>query len=136
MTTVSRREGAAKANAASDVSASAGAEKRSHETTDPRGRPLKIRRLTALDRMRLALIVGAEAAENASFMKYATLAYSVTAIDGAAVATNSLRELEAVVANLDEGGLSAVLTGWLDAGWIVLGSESDPTAEHEAAVKN
>jgi len=108
---------------------------REHTVTDPRGRSITLKKPTALDRMRLALIVGAEAADNPSFMLYANLGSSVSGVDGRLLRVNSQRELDAIVQELDEDGLAAVFTGWREAGWIGAATE-EAASEHTAAVKN
>jgi hypothetical protein len=101
-------------------------------TTDARGRQITIKKLTALRRMQLALIVGADASDNGAYMIYANLAASVTAIDGEPCMSMSKPQLEAAVQRLDEDGLQAVIAGWNEAGWI--GAESQ--ADHDDKLKN
>jgi len=103
-----------------------------HVVTDGRGRKIAIKKLTALKRMQLALMVGGEAADNGAYMIYINLAASVTAIDGEPVTTFTKLQLEVAVQRLDEDGLQAVMAGWIEAGWI--GSESQ--TDHEDNVKN
>jgi hypothetical protein len=116
--------------------ASAPAECRAITVTTTSGRQIAVRKLTALDRMRLALAVGAEAAENGAFMLYANLGASVTAIDGEPFAVNTRREIDLVVQVLDEEGMAAVLGGWRDAGWISAAEPGQASADHVEAVKN
>lgn len=107
------------------------------EVVDGRGRRLGLKKLTALDRMQLSLIVGAAASENRAFMVYANLAASVFKIDDDIASIDNMRTLNALVAQLDEDGLEAVMRGWTLAGW-----NNSPVAEdapergHEADVKN
>jgi hypothetical protein len=65
---------------------------------DALGRQLSVRRLSALDRLRLFKAVGPELAQNAPYLGMAMLAASVTAIEG---------QLEALVQRLGDEGLSA-----------------------------
>jgi hypothetical protein len=114
---------------------------RTNETTvrDARGRTITLKKPTALDRMRLALLVGSDASENAAFMQYANLAASVLTIDGMPAPLTSMIALEGLVGQLDEDGLAAVLQGWLDAGWIKLppkDGEAAPGLAKDNAAKN
>lgn len=79
---------------------------------DSRGRSIKIKKLSALDRMNLFKAVGAEESENRLFMSYANAAAAVTELDGARVSfpMNQI-QLSALVARLDEDGLEAVVNG-------------------------
>ena len=79
---------------------------------DRRGRTIKIKKLSALDRMRLFKAVGAEDSENRLFMSYASAAAAVTEFEGLAVppVANQI-QLSALVARLDEDGLEAVVNG-------------------------
>lgn len=81
-----------------------------HEATDPRGRKVALRKLNALDRMRLTELVGGENAKNEAYMTYATLAYHVAGIDGDVVPKPATKaQLEALVQRLDEDGLAAAV---------------------------
>jgi hypothetical protein len=76
---------------------------------DAIGRQITVRRLKALDRMRICELVGAENAANDRYYGYAALAYSVSEIDGEPTATLSTKaQLEALVQRLDDEGLDAV----------------------------
>ncbi len=87
---------------------------------DAQGRTLSIRRLGALDRLRLFKAAGAGLVGNAGWMGMATLACSVTAIDDVPVpAPASEAQVEALVARLGDAGIAAV------AG--VLSPAADPT---------
>jgi len=77
--------------------------------TDAAGRVLALRRLTALDKLRLYKAAGPALAENAPWMGVALLAASVTAIDAVPVpAPATEAQIEALVGRLGEGGLAAV----------------------------
>ena len=76
---------------------------------DARGRQIGVRKIGALDRMRLFECAGAENSKNEPYMGYAALAYSVASIDGEPVAKpTKLMHLEALVQRLDDDGLNAV----------------------------
>jgi hypothetical protein len=79
---------------------------------DSRGRSIKVKKLSAFDRMRLFKAVGAEDSENRMFMSYASAAAAVTEIEGSPVAfpMNQI-QLSALVSRLDEDGLEAVVNG-------------------------
>jgi hypothetical protein len=85
---------------------------RTASVVDSRGRVIKIKKLSALDRMRLFKAVGAEDSENRLFMSYASAAAAVTELEGLAVTpvANQI-QLSALVARLDEHGLEAVVNG-------------------------
>src|SRR5712671_967618 len=55
--------------------------KRVVETTDSLGRRLKVKFITARDRMMLAKVIGAELAKNEVYLGYATLAWAVVELD-------------------------------------------------------
>jgi hypothetical protein len=79
---------------------------------DPQGRKLKVKKLNALDRMRLYGIAGADNSGNDRFMGYAAIAASVTEIGGEPVMfPESLFQLEALVQRLDEDGIEASARG-------------------------
>jgi hypothetical protein len=106
------------------------------DTLDARGRRLKVRLLTALDRMRLCLLVGAEAAENAAYMLYASLASSLDSLDGEPAPIASLRALEALVQRLDEDGLEAILEAWIQCGWASRELDPQPDTPEARHAKN
>ncbi len=84
--------------------------------TDAQGRTLLLRRLTALDKLRLFKAAGGTLAQNAPWMGLALLAASVSAIDGVPVpAPSNELQIEALVARLDEAGLAAISTALLGA---------------------
>ena len=76
---------------------------------DAQGRVLAVRRLGALDRLRLFKAAGAGLGANAGWMGMATLACSVTAIDDVPVpAPASEAQIEVLVARLGDVGIAAV----------------------------
>lgn len=78
-------------------------------TTDARGRELSLRRLTALDKLRLFKAAGPGLAQNEPWLGMAALACSVAAIDGVPVPPPVTEtQIEALVARLGDDGLGAV----------------------------
>ncbi len=79
------------------------------EVVDALGRRLALRRLSALDRLRLFKAAGPALAGNAGWIGLATLAVSVSAIDDVPVpAPGTEAQIEALVARLSDAGLAAV----------------------------
>lgn len=79
------------------------------DVTDAAGRAISLRRLTALDKLRLYKAAGPVLAQNAPWMGVAVLAASVTAIDGVPVpAPATEAQVEALVGRLGEDALAAV----------------------------
>jgi hypothetical protein len=77
--------------------------------TDDDGRRLTIRRLTALDRLRLFKAAGPILAQNQPWLGMALIASSVHAIDDVPVpAPANEHQVEAMVARLGDSGISAV----------------------------
>ena len=77
--------------------------------TDDDGRQLTIRRLTALDRLRLFKAAGPILAQNQPWLGMALIASSVNAIDEVPVPTPANEvQIEAMVARLGDAGISAV----------------------------
>ena len=78
-------------------------------TRDNAGRSLTLRRLTALDKLRLYKAAGPVLAQNGPWMGVALLASSVAAIDDIPIPTPaSEAQIEALVGRLGEDGLAAV----------------------------
>ncbi len=76
---------------------------------DARGRKLLLRRLTALDTLRLFKAAGPTLAQNEPWLAMAALAFAVLEIDGVPVPTPSTEgQIEALVERLGDEGLSAV----------------------------
>lgn len=79
------------------------------EVTDSRGRIIVVKKLSALDKMRLTRIVGADGSMNQAYMGYAVTAASVVSIDGDPEPfPKSIQAIEAIVAQLDDDGLNVV----------------------------
>jgi hypothetical protein len=77
--------------------------------TDAQGRLLQLRRLTALDKLRLFKAAGPVLSLNRSWLGMAVLAASVTAIDDVPVpAPGNEQQIEALVARLGDAGIAAV----------------------------
>jgi hypothetical protein len=78
--------------------------------TDADGRDIQLRRLTALDKLRLFKALGPELSQNEPYLGMAILAYSVTAIDGVPVpAATTEAQIEGLVAKLGDAGLAAAV---------------------------
>jgi hypothetical protein len=93
--------------------------------TDTQGRRLQLRRLTALDKLRLFKAAGPVLAQNQSWLGMAVLATSVAAIDDVPVPTPvNEAQIEALVARLGDAGIAAV--------GVAL-AESGPSASEAAA---
>lgn len=76
---------------------------------DAEGRQLQLRRMDALDKLRLFKAVGAQLAQNPPYLGMAMLACSVTAIDGVPVpAPGNEQQVEALVSRLGDAGIAAV----------------------------
>jgi len=81
--------------------------------TDMLGRTIAIRKLTALDRMRLFEVIGPELTENQLWLGYALSAASVTSIDGQLWAfPSNKRGVETMVGILGDEGLDAIAKGY------------------------
>jgi len=79
------------------------------ETTDALGRRLTLRRLTALDKLRLFKAAGPQLAQNPPWLGTALLAASVTAIDDIPVPPPvSEGQIESIVQRLGDEGINAV----------------------------
>lgn len=77
--------------------------------SDARGRRLQLRRLTALDKLRLFKAAGPVLAQNQSWLGMAALAVSVAAIDDVPVpAPANEQQIEALVGRLGDEGLAAI----------------------------
>ena len=82
---------------------------RRFDVIDSIGRKLAIRRINALDRLRLLKAAGPELSQNDAWLDVAALAISVVEIDGVprTIATNE-RQIEAMVSELGDSGLQSV----------------------------
>jgi len=77
--------------------------------TDDKGRRLTIKRLTALDRLRLFKAAGPLLAQNPPWLGMALIASSVTAIDDVPVPPPANEtQIEAMIGRLGDAGISAV----------------------------
>lgn len=81
---------------------------------DELDRRITVKFLSALDRMRLAKVLGSKEATNEVYMGYAALAFAVTKVDDEDVATNTIREIEFMVERLGDEGLAAVGQAYRD----------------------
>ena len=98
------------------------------DAVDAEGRVLSLRRLSALDKLRLFKAAGPVLAHNQPWLGLAILAASVTAIDGVPVPLPSTEaHVEAMVARLGDHGLSAIAACLKPA---------DPTPDAGAHAKN
>ncbi len=90
---------------------------------DANGRELVLRRMTALDRLRLFKAVGPTLAQNTPYLGMAMLAASVCAIDGVPVPPPVTEgQLEALVSRLGDTGIAAAAAGLAEAAAPALGS--------------
>ena len=79
------------------------------EVCDKAGRNLKVRRINALDRLRLLKVAGPELSQNDAWLNMAALAFSVMEINGTPrVSPSSERQIEALVSELGDIGLDAI----------------------------
>ena len=77
--------------------------------TDTQGRTLGVKKLGALDRLKMFEVVGADNAKNEAYLGYAALAFHVTSIDGDPIGRPANRmQLESLVQRLGDDGLEAV----------------------------
>lgn len=83
--------------------------------TDSLGRSIQIRKLSALDRMRLYEMLGGSLSENMQYMAYAMVACAVAEIDGVKEGfPSSKRAVEAMVSSLGDEGIEAVSKAYND----------------------
>lgn len=79
------------------------------EITDALGRRLRLRRIGALEKLRLLKAVGPKLAENEAYLGIALLAYAAAAIDSVPLpAPASETQIEMIVERLGEAGLAAI----------------------------
>lgn len=99
-----------------------GAASATQSVADAEGRQLQVRRMGALDKLRLFKAVGAHLAQNPPYLGMAMLACSVMAIDGVPVpAPANEQQVEALVSRLGDVGIAAVAA--------VLEPDADSSAE-------
>ncbi len=80
---------------------------------DAAGRRLELRRMTALDKLRLFKAAGPDLAQNQPWLGMAVLACSVTAVDGVPVPMPVTEaQIETLIARLGDEGIGAV-AAWL-----------------------
>lgn len=102
------------------------------EITDARGRRISVRRLSALDRMRLYAAAGPELSNNIQWIGVAAVAASCAAIDGDPVPKPASRmQVEALVERLDDDGLEAIAEVYKKT--FGVGAEEDIAAKAETA---
>src|ERR1035437_4330455 len=83
------------------------------DAVDERGRRITVKRLTAIDRMRLFSAAGSELSKNDQWIGLAALAASCIAIDGDQVPKPVSRlQIEALVDRLGDEGIAAVGEGY------------------------
>lgn len=79
------------------------------EVTDALGRRLTVRRINALDRLRLLKAAGPDLSQNDAWLNMAALAVSVVEIGGIPRPTPvNERQIETAVAELGDSGLQAI----------------------------
>ena len=79
--------------------------------TDGQGRRITLRRLNALDKLRLFKAAGPVLAQNQPWLGMAVLACSVAAIDDVPVpAPGTEAQIEAIIARLGDVGIEAIAT--------------------------
>jgi hypothetical protein len=82
---------------------------RAFSTVDAKGRRLSLRRLTALDTLRLFKAAGPILAQNEPWLSMAGLAFSVLEIDGVPVPTPVTEaQIEGLIDRLGDDGLAAI----------------------------
>jgi hypothetical protein len=80
---------------------------------DSEGRELSLRRMTAIDRLRLFKAVGPQLAQNTPYLGMAMLAASVCCIDGIPVPPPVTEaQVEALVSRLGDSGIAAAAAGF------------------------
>jgi hypothetical protein len=84
---------------------------RTFTTVDAKGRRLVLRRLTALDTLRLFKAAGPALAENEPWLSMAGLAFAVLELDGVPVPPPATEaQIEGLIERLGDDGLSAIIT--------------------------
>lgn len=79
------------------------------EIRDDSGRNIKIRRINALDRLRLLKVAGRELSQNEAWLNMAVLTLAVVEIDGVPrVMPTTERQIESAVMELCDNGLRAI----------------------------
>ena len=97
-------------------------------TVDTEGRRLTLRRLTALDTLRLFKAAGPVLAQNEPWLSMAGMAFSVLEIDGVPVPSPATEaQIEGLIHRLGDAGLAAIAQALSDA---------EPAMESQADVGN
>jgi hypothetical protein len=79
------------------------------EVHDGNGRSIAVRRINALDRLRLLKAAGPELSQNDAWLNMAALAFSVTDINGTPRLTpTNEHQIEATISELGDVGLEAI----------------------------
>ncbi len=79
------------------------------DTTDSKGRVIGIKKMGALDRLKMFEVIGADNAKNEPYLGYAALAFHVCSIDGDPVMRPANKiQLEGLINRLGDEGLEAV----------------------------
>jgi hypothetical protein len=87
-------------------------DERHASVVDSRGRTIKVKKLSALDRVKLFRALGATDSENRMLGSYASTAASVVELEGVPVPFPSTSlQLDALIGRLDEHGLEAAIRG-------------------------
>src|SRR5271166_5418216 len=82
---------------------------RAFTVVDTKGRRISLRRLTALDTLRLFKAAGPVLAQNEPWLSMAGLAFSVLEIDGIPVPTPATEaQIESLIDRLGDAGLAAI----------------------------
>lgn len=78
--------------------------------TDAGGRKLELRKLNALDQVRMLRAIGAEQAQNQPYVHMVECAFMVAAIDGVPMPLpTSERTIDGAISRLGDDGMSAVM---------------------------
>ena len=97
-----------------------------HVVTDANGRQIGIRKLKALDRLRMFEVLGPENAKNEPYLGYAALAFHVCSINTETIHRPTTKtQLEGLIQQLGDEGMNAVAAYFDDAG---KGEEEKPKA--------
>jgi hypothetical protein len=81
-----------------------------HFATDALGRRIGVRKLKALERIRMLEVIGKGNSDNLAYLAEVAPAFMVTSIDDEPVAKPTSKiQLEALIQRLDDEGLAAVL---------------------------
>ncbi|MDR3532817.1 MAG: hypothetical protein P4L90_19965 [Rhodopila sp.] len=88
---------------------------KSYTAIDAKGRRLSLRRLTALDTLRLFKAAGPVLAQNEPWLSMAGLAFSVLEIDGVPVPSPATEpQIESLIDRLGDEGLAAIADTFKD----------------------